>query len=101
MHSFVGGKDGATAQSGMVFDKAGNLYGTTTYGGAHRGAVFELSSGSNGVWTEKILHRFSSGGTDGWGPQFANLAVDSSGNVYGTTPAGGTSNAGVIFEILP
>lgn len=66
LHSFVGGKDGATAQSGMVFDKAGNLYGTTPDGGAHRGTVFELSSGSNGVWTEKVLHRFSSGGTDGW-----------------------------------
>ena len=102
LHSFAGGQDGAAAEAGMVFDKAGNLYGTTDTGGMHHGTVFELSPGANGAWTEKILHRFASNGTDGYNPQFGStLVVDSSGNVLGTTPWGGTSNSGVVFGIQP
>jgi len=102
VHSFVGGKDGAGVEAGMVFDKAGNLYGTTNRGGAHQGTVYELSPGTNGIWTEKILHRFAANGTDGYGPQFGSaVVVDASGNVFGTTPWGGASNAGIIFEIQP
>jgi len=101
LHHFAGRKDGATALAGMVFDKGGNLYGTTLNGGAHRGEVFELSPGSNGVWTEKILHRFASNGTYGYSPQYATLVVDTSGNVFGVTTSGGASNGGVIFEIQP
>jgi len=101
LHTLAGGKDGATSLAGLIFDKAGNLYGTTRDGGSHRGTVFELSPGSNGVWTEKILHRFASNGTDGYNPEFANLALDASGNVFGTTYVGGTSITGVIFEIQP
>jgi uncharacterized repeat protein (TIGR03803 family) len=85
----------------MVFDTAGNLYGTTMDGGAHRGTVYELTPGSDGIWTEKVLHSFTPNGTDGVSPQFATLTVDSSGDVFGTTPSGGTSNEGAIFEIKP
>ncbi len=101
LHTLAGGKDGATSQAGLIFDKAGNLYGTTRDGGSHRGTVFELSPGTNGGWTEKILHRFASNGTDGYGPEFANLAMDANGNLLGTTFVGGTSINGVIFEIQP
>lgn len=101
LHTFEGGKDGATSLAGLIFDKAGNLYGTTRDGGSHRGTVFELSPGSNSVWTEKILHRFASNGTDGYNPQIANLALDTTGNVLGTTYVGGVSNVGVVFEIQP
>jgi uncharacterized repeat protein (TIGR03803 family) len=101
LHSFVGGPDGATPYAGLVFDKAGNLYGTTNSGGNHRGTVYELIPGSSGTWTEKILHRFTTTGGDGIFPTFATLIVDANGNVYGTTPQGGSSGAGVVFEIAP
>lgn len=101
LHHFAGGTDGATALAGMVFDNAGNLYGTTQNGGAHRGAVYKLSLNSKGTWTEKILHRFAANGIDGYYPQFTSLAVDASGNVFGVTPSGGSSNAGVVYEIKP
>lgn len=101
LHHFAGGKDGATALAGMTFDKAGNLYGTTLNGGAHRGAVYELSLAPTGAWTEKILHRFASNGIDGYYPQYSTLVVDTNGNVFGVTSSGGTSNGGVIFEIQP
>lgn len=101
LHSFTGGSDGADASAGLAFDKAGNLYGTTSSGGAHRGTVFELIPGAGGTWTEKILHRFSSSGGDGVFPQFGTLAIDATGHLYGTTPQGGTSNNGVVFEVTP
>jgi uncharacterized repeat protein (TIGR03803 family) len=101
LHKFTGGTDGANAQAGMVFDTAGNLYGMTTEGGAHRGTIYEMSPESGGTWTEKILHSFAANGIDGVSPQFATVYVDSSGDVFGTTPSGGTSNEGVIFEIKP
>jgi uncharacterized repeat protein (TIGR03803 family) len=100
IHNFVGGSDGATAEAGLIIDKAGNLYGMTYSGGSHRGTVFELTPGSNGVWTEKMLHKFT-GSSDGIFPEFANLVVDAQGNVYGTTPTGGAANYGVVFEVKP
>ncbi len=101
LHAFGGGNDGANLYAGLVFDKAGNLYGTTNAGGTHRGTVFELSPSSNGTWTEKVLHRFSPSGGDGVFPQFGTLVLDASGNVYGTTPQGGSSKAGLVFKITP
>ena len=101
LHRFAGGKDGATALAGMAFDKAGNLYGTTTNGGLHHGTVYELSPETTGTWTEKILHRFALNGIDGSGPQLATLVVDATGKVFGVTGGGGTSSAGVVFEIQP
>ena len=100
LHSFAGGTDGANVQSGLVFDKAGNLYGTTYRGGKHYGTVFELTPHANGFWTEKVLHRFLPTGGDGFLPQLAELIVDASGNVYGTTVVS-AGNSGIVFKITP
>jgi uncharacterized repeat protein (TIGR03803 family) len=101
LHRFTGGSDGAYPQSKLIFDKAGNMYGTTLTGGAHRGTVFELSPGSGGIWTENILHKFSATGGDGIFPGYAGLARDAKGNLYGTTFEGGTSNYGAVFAVKP
>ncbi len=108
LYNFIGANgDGALPQGGVGFDSAGNLYGTTAYGGIYSGActttgcgtVFKLTPTSNGPWREQVLHRFS-GGKDGSYP-YANLVLDSAGNVFGTATASGTGNSGVIFEIKP
>jgi uncharacterized repeat protein (TIGR03803 family) len=101
LHNFQN-SDGNAPYAGLIFDAAGNLYGTTSEGGARGwGNVFELLPQSNGSWKEKILHSF--GGTDGWAPQ-ASLLMDSSGNLYGTTAFGGArlvDDYGIVFELLP
>jgi uncharacterized repeat protein (TIGR03803 family) len=84
---------------GVVFDGAGNLYGTGSSGGRGLGAVFELSPGSNGTWTETVLHKFK-GGADGGSP-FAGLVIDTVGNLYGTTQGGGARGKGVVFALTP
>jgi uncharacterized repeat protein (TIGR03803 family) len=101
LHFFSGDPDGALPESGVISDSKGNLYGTTNTGGAHRGTVYELSPGSNGSWTEKILHRFSATGGDGAYPYIAPLAMDSQGHLYGTTSAGGANGFGVVYEVTP
>ena len=100
VHSFTGTPDGAFPEAALISDKAGNLYGTTNSGGAHNGTVFELMPGPNGNWKERVLHRFS-GGADGVSPNWSPLAMDASGNLYGTTQTGGASNVGVVFEVTP
>ncbi len=65
LHTFSGGSDGAYPDSGLTAGTSGALYGTTDEGGMHRGTVFQLTPGSNGTWTEKVLHRFSTVGLDG------------------------------------
>jgi len=100
LHSFTGTPDGAFPEAALISDKAGNLYGTTNSGGAHNGTVFELMPGPNGNWNERVLYRFS-GGTDGVFPNWSSLAMDASGNLYGTTQTGGASNVGVVFEVTP
>jgi hypothetical protein len=102
VHSF-NGVDGFSPYAAVIFDAAGNLYGTTWAGGN----VFELTPGTNGEWTETVLHTFN--GSDGLSPQ-AGLIFDASGNLYGATDYGGKLNGcysqygdgcGVVFEILP
>ena len=64
LHSFVG-TDGATPQSVLTFDAAGNLYGEASAGGANgEGTVFELTRKAGGIWAAKVLHTFGNG-TDG------------------------------------
>lgn len=101
LHTFTGAPDGAFPGSGLISDKAGNLYGTTSNGGVHHGTVFELLPGPGGIWNERILHRFSGSGGDGVFPTFPSLAIDASGNLYGTTESGGASNVGVVYEVTP
>jgi uncharacterized repeat protein (TIGR03803 family) len=90
LHDFTGGNDGVTPESAMIFDSAGNLYGTTDYGGAPKcnksggcGTVFELSPSTGGQWTEQILYTFGNATESDAGPQ--DIIFDSSGNIYGTT----------------
>jgi uncharacterized repeat protein (TIGR03803 family) len=82
-------------------DEAGNLYGTTVYGGSTNcgcGVVYKLGPGSGGTWTYDVLHTFV--GSDGAQPD-ANLVLDAKGNLYGTTATGGTGGGGVVFEVTP
>lgn len=87
------------APNGLTFDRAGNIYGTTSENG---GLVFELSPSALG-WTEKILYSFT-GGSDGSAPT-GSLIFDAAGNLYGTTAAGGSgcypTGCGVIYELSP
>ncbi len=100
LYKFTGGYDGGIPYSGLVFDTAGNLYGTTTYGGTavFYGAVFELTH-VNGKWREHVLYSFK-GGKDGSYPQ-SRVVFDGAGNLYGTTSYGGTYGFGTIFELKP
>ena len=85
--------DGVTPVAGVIMDKAGNLYGTTSSGGTNgHGTVFELVN-SSGTYTETILYNFGATGTDGIEPAAA-LIMDKAGNLYGTTKCGGRSNIG-------
>jgi uncharacterized repeat protein (TIGR03803 family) len=107
LYSFFrnGNKDGASPVAGLVRDAAGNLYGTTYFGG---GKTRECSSGCGTVFkldatgTESVLYRFK-GGTDGKFP-LAGLVPDAAGHLYGTTREGGISNncpagCGTVFML--
>jgi uncharacterized repeat protein (TIGR03803 family) len=97
----LNGKDGYSPYGALVFDAAGNLYGTTSAGGygAACGVVFELSPQADGSWTENVLHLLGSR-DDGVVP-FASLIFDSSGNLYTTTDSGGMLGDGTVFELMP
>jgi len=98
LYSFSG-SDGAHPENGVIFDNAGNLYGTTLDGGVGGyGTVFELTPSGSG-WTEKVLYSFQNG-SDGSHP-VAGLIFDQSGNLYGATSNGGTGGGGAVFELTP
>jgi len=99
LHSFAGGSDGAYA-GGVIFDTAGNLYGTSAYGGGGScfggygcGTVYELTF-SGGKWKEKVLHSFT-GGDDSYGP---GDIVFNSGTIYGVTDTVG-EGGGVAYKL--
>lgn len=107
IYSFKGGvADGASPRrGGLVFDSKGNLYGTTFNGGANGsspfdGTVFELSPGSGGTWTEKIIYNFGVNSSDGINP-VSGVTFDATGNLYGTTDNGGVYNYGTVYELSP
>ena len=96
LHNFTGGVDGGGAYGSVILDSAGNLYGTTNYGGASgAGVVYTVDTSSH----QTILYSFT-GGPDGGGP-LAGVIRDSAGNLYGTTAGGGAAGAGVVFKIDP
>ncbi len=101
---YIFGVEGGAPIGGLVFDKAGSLYGATEIGNGGVGTVFQLSPNHNGTWTETDLHRFN--GNDGQNPA-AGLAIDRSGNLYGTTTLGGGPycfgqfGCGTAFEVSP
>jgi uncharacterized repeat protein (TIGR03803 family) len=87
--------DGLHPEAGLIFDTNGNLYSTTTYGGAYGyGTVFELTADG----TEKILYSFGGQTGDGESP-VGGVIFDTNGNLYGTTSVGGTFYAGTVFEL--
>lgn len=113
LYSFKGGNDAGLPHGGLTMDSAGNLYGTTQFGGGSAncgsngditgcGAVFELLKNANGRYQEKVLYAFQ-GGNDGADP-YAEVTLDSAGNLYGTTlQGGGSSNCppgcGIVFKL--
>jgi uncharacterized repeat protein (TIGR03803 family) len=97
LYSFPGGKNGANPAAGIVFDAAGNIYGTTALGGSNgHGTVFELAALGSSHYQQTVLWTFN--GTDGEDP-LGSLILDKASNLYGTTNSGGSSNAGVVFEV--
>lgn len=117
LYRFAGApNDGATPTAGLVFDTAGNLYGTTSQGGSSCpysgcGTVFKLAPNSHGGWAESVLYAFTGTNGDGFDPN-TDLVFDSQGNLYGTTLSGGQyitgncgsnkfSGCGVVFRLTP
>jgi uncharacterized repeat protein (TIGR03803 family) len=100
LYSFTGGADGSQPRAGLIRDSAGNLYGTTVYGGtAGLGVVFKVNTAGQ----ETVLYNFCSleGCADGYEP-FTGVIRDQAGNLYGTTEFGGTpGRAGVVYKISP
>jgi uncharacterized repeat protein (TIGR03803 family) len=112
LYSFPTAKQGYFPNGNLVFEKSGNLYGATTFGGTKGtscdayyggqcGVVFELTppKAKPGRWTEQVLHNFA-GGTDGANPN-GGLVLDSKGNVYGTTYMGGSGDWGTVYQLKP
>jgi uncharacterized repeat protein (TIGR03803 family) len=96
LYSFTGGGDGGQPEAGLIMDTAGNLYGTTSTGGAYGyGTVFKLDTAGN----ETVLHSFANSGGDGATP-VAGLVMDPAGNLYGTTEDGGAYGYGTVFKLV-
>ena len=93
LYAFTGSSDGRDPYAGVIRDSAGNLYGTTLYGGAGEGVVYELTASGQ----FNVLYSFA-GGSGGNTP-FAGVIRDAAGNLYGTTYYGGTGNIGVVYKV--
>src|SRR5437667_43083 len=100
LHNFGNGADGIQPYAGLIFDAAGDLFGTTLAGGANGyGTVFELKPTAGGNWAERVLHNFYRNSTDGSEP--SGLVFDVSGNLYGVTFYGGAYDGGTLFQLMP
>lgn len=119
IYSFTGGADGNTPFGSLIKDKAGNLYGTASWGGIENGnctynggfgtgcgTVFELTR-SGPSWSFNVLHAFGGYPDDAANPDHESLAFDKNGNLYGTTYYGGTASCsgqpgcGTVFKLTP
>lgn len=103
LYSFMAGDDGNFPVDGVVMDAAGNLYGTTRFGGINNcsdgcGTVFEVSPSGSG-WTEQVIYRFQ-GNEDAYLP-YGGVILDPAGNLYGATYEGGQGESGVVYELSP
>jgi len=119
LYSFQGIPDGAYPAGGVVFDKAGNLYGATTYGGANNcpgitqcGIVFQLQvpAQKGGAWSEHVLYVFKGVNSNDGDAPVGGVLIDRLGNLYGTTAYGGTGKCmlfggrvgcGTVYELVP
>jgi len=111
LYAFQGGSDGSEPVAGLTMDIGGNVYGTTSYGGAGGANCPEGTLGCGTVFkvapdgTETILYAFQ-GGSDGWSP-YAGVIADKQGNIYGTTYFGGgtgcahNTGCGLVFKLAP
>ncbi len=115
LHSFTGEgtPDGENPAGGLAFDKAGNLWGATAFGGAGNsstcgdpdggvgmcGSVYELTPNADGTWTESTLYSFADAST-GWNP-FSGVILDQAGDLVGTTENGGSALQGTVFAVTP
>ena len=112
LYEFAGGSDGYAPSAGLVFDNAGNLYGTTLVGGTGTcqfyqypgcGTVFKLTRATDGKWHKTTLHNFT-GGSDGEFPNSGTLILDAAGHLYGATLGGASydsSGYGTVYRITP
>ena len=101
LHSFGSGSDGQNPYATLVFDRSGNLYGTTENGGVYlKGMVFELSLLENRCCREAPVYNFGFSANDGQHPK-AGVIIDNSGNLDGTTVSGGSFGGGTVYGILP
>ena len=114
LYRFLGNADGNGPSAGLTKDRAGNLYGTTSSGGAGQcfglgcGTVFQLVPQPNGTYTKTILHTFTGNRSDG-GVPVGTLALDAVGNLYGVTEQGGSGSCstvlgagcGVVYRLSP
>ncbi|MGA2371011.1 MAG: choice-of-anchor tandem repeat GloVer-containing protein [Candidatus Korobacteraceae bacterium] len=92
LYRFQGGNDGGEPFAGLIFDAAGNLYGTAEYGGAnYQGVVYKLSPSENG-WTESVIYTFT------FGQPYGGLIFDQAGNLYGVTSEG---EEPFVYELTP
>jgi hypothetical protein len=111
LHNFEGA-DGSRPGAGLVMDRAGNLYGTTNYGGDINcnlapgggntpgcGVVYQLKR-SGQSWSEQVLHKFEAA-EDDYLPFPGEPSIGPSGVVYGTTGSGGSSRSGSLFTVTP
>jgi len=106
LHTFCSGscRDGGNPKAGVIFDKRGNLYGTTIRNAGSKGTIFQLSPNSDGTWTETVIHTFhDSHGDDPDG----GLLFDQKGNLYGATDVGGIvesdcpAGCGTVYKLSP
>jgi uncharacterized repeat protein (TIGR03803 family) len=101
LHTFNSPGDGINPWAPLIFDGAGNLYGTTGSGGeGGQGTVFGLSPTTSGPWKERVLYNFNTRDGNGYGP-VPGVVFDGAGNLYGATESGGAYGNGIIFEITP
>ncbi len=118
LYSFQGGTDGSTPAGGVIFDKAGNLYGLTIYGGSTAcppgwcGTFYQVSPPQQkvGAWTETVLYVFKGHNQNDGSSPSGSLIADSAGNFYGVTGYGGSgpcvlfgtaTGCGTVFQLTP
>ena len=97
IYYFQGSGDAGAPESGVIFDKSGNLFGAAA-GGAHgAGAIYELTYVAGVGWTEKVIYSFTNPAD---GPP-AGVTFDNSGNLFGVTSGNYQGNGGTVFELSP
>ncbi len=97
LYSFEGNPDGAHSVAGVIFDAAGNIFGTTLQGGTSNwGTAYELSPRQGG-WSEQVLHSFTNGNDGGY--LNGALVLDRAGSLYGLANSGGVNGNGTVFRL--